>query len=382
MNAFIIGDIYVYWSLRIFLVAVLTICGWGITKHSSDKNFWRWAIPALVFYSLIQGLRYMRGQDYYHYKQDLEGNLFTEYHDEIYLLWLDFFHFTGLHFAYGFVFYSFILFFAYLLVVRKFKETAVWALPLFLLMIPETENLIRQFFATSFFLLGLYSYYNNKKNWVIIYFIISLGIHFSSFIPIVFFLVFLFTKIENKMEKPWILLAIYIVLYLFWNPNWFSFVTDMLNKVNMTNDLAGANYINNAERWFSEDGSIALVIGSKKITVSIAYKVTKFLTDVVVIWYGYKAMKNNPNINIIFWFSFSALIIKTVGGDIEIYSRICQWTLYLTPILYGSIFAYNHLKNIEKLSILILFIANWGYYGFVRSIGDMGYSGCAFIWDI
>lgn len=383
MNNLIIGNIYTYWLLRILLVSVLTFCGWGIAqKDKTGKDFWKWATPALILYSLIQGLRYMRGQDYYHYKQDLEGNLFTDYQDQIYLLWLDLFHSTGLHYAVGFVFYSFILFLSFLLVVKRFPKTAMWALPLFLLMLPETENLIRQYFATSFFLLALYSLYNNKRKKVIIFLLICLGIHFSSFIPMLLLLFILTVKIENKINRPWLLVAIYIFVYYFWEPSWFSFITDSLKMKNLNDDSISAHYIGNADRWFSEEGSISLVLGTKKATASIISKSVNFLSNASMIWYGYIAMKNNKKINIIYWFSYFALIIKTLGGDIEMYSRISQWFIYLTPILYGAIFAYTPLKHFEKLALIILFLITWGFYGFIRNFGDIGYAGCAFIWDI
>ena len=59
-----LGDPIVYWLLRILLLVTLLVCGWGISYQ--EKIFKVYALVAGAAYSLIQGLRLERGQDYPH----------------------------------------------------------------------------------------------------------------------------------------------------------------------------------------------------------------------------------------------------------------------------------------------------------------------------
>lgn len=81
-----VGEPIVYWFLRIFLLIVLTYCGWGIS-YDTPKRYNKYAWFAGISYSLIQGLRWLRGADYPHYYNDivtLWGNIISI----SYQLWL------------------------------------------------------------------------------------------------------------------------------------------------------------------------------------------------------------------------------------------------------------------------------------------------------
>ena len=71
-----VGEPIVYWFLRIFLLIVLIYCGWGIS-YDTPKRYNKYAWFAGISYSLIQGLRWLRGADYPHYYNDIVM-VFTE----------------------------------------------------------------------------------------------------------------------------------------------------------------------------------------------------------------------------------------------------------------------------------------------------------------
>ena len=69
------GDPFVYWSFYVLLVLILTYCGWGISNDDEKQtHFRKYAWIAGISYSLIEGLRWLRGADYYHYYMDLDTN--------------------------------------------------------------------------------------------------------------------------------------------------------------------------------------------------------------------------------------------------------------------------------------------------------------------
>ena len=163
---FILGDPLVYWILRFITFFALLYSGYKISfklDENNSKQYWRCSLPALIIYSLNYGLRWNRSYDYYHYYFDLTSdNLWTDYDEPLYLLWIDFFKFTGLPYWVAFVFYSAILMYSFMLLLKKYPKAAVWALPLFFILPSNVDNFVRQYFATAFVFIGLYYLLEDK----------------------------------------------------------------------------------------------------------------------------------------------------------------------------------------------------------------------------
>lgn len=163
------GDPFVYWSFYVLLVLILTYCGWGISNDDEKQtHFRKYAWIAGISYSLIEGLRWLRGADYYHYYMDLDTNfkatVCTPDPEPIYEWWVNLFHMTGLHPSIAFIFYSALLIFGVLLIFKSYPKAALWGLPLFFLMTnSQTENIVRQTLATSFLIFAYVAYLNEKK---------------------------------------------------------------------------------------------------------------------------------------------------------------------------------------------------------------------------
>lgn len=382
----LLGDPIVYWFVRIVLVTILWFCGWGISTHGKDeKNFWLWAWPAIISYSLVEGLRWNRGRDYYHYYQDLTGRLFTDYSEPLYLLWIDVFKFSGLPYWVAFVFYSFLLILGVILILKKIPQIAIWVLPLFYIITEsKSENLIRQFFAIPFILYAFYFYLGDKKKYMFVSLICCVLIHLSGLYAVILFL--FFTNIQFKTNKKIPLTISILYSYLFWfgdNVD-FSFVTDFLSSLNVSDDVAFAGYVNNSERWFSEEGSIANVLGTKAASLSLISQIARFLSSLTIIFAGYHFIKNNREYNVVYWLSIFAIIIDSFGGDIEMYQRLVSWTIYLIPFTIGLMFSASIIKDMDKKYLFLMgcvIVVNYVFYGFIRNIGSIPYSGCAFIWD-
>ena len=154
------GDPIVYWILRFITFFSLLYSGYCISfklNNNDSREYWRYSLPALIIYSLNYGLRWNRSYDYYHYYLDLTSdNLWTDYDEPLYLLWIDFFKFTELPYWVAFIFYSAILMYSFMLLLKKFPKAAVWALPLFFILPRNVDNFVRQYFATAFVFIGLY----------------------------------------------------------------------------------------------------------------------------------------------------------------------------------------------------------------------------------
>lgn len=381
------GDPTIYWTLYVLLTLILTFCGWGISKDDEKQSqFNKYAWIAGISYSLIEGLRWLRGADYYHYYMDLDTNfkagVCTPDPEPVYEWWVNLFHMTGLHPSIAFIIYSALLIFGVLLIFKSYPKAALWGLPLFFLMTnSQTENIIRQTLATSFLIFAYVAYLNEKKKLMLAMLCVVPLIHSAGLYGVALFLVFIYVKVP--LRQPWILVALFLFAYYFWNPDWFQGFADYLSKLNLGDDVKGQGYLDNSDRWFTSEGSIANVLGKGATQLSMLYVSVNFLVNLFTVWFGFYASRDDRKLQTVYYFAYVALIIQTMAGDIELFVRFSQWTNLLTPILVGVMFAKIKLPQVNNLQVLIyiVFAINYIFYGLIRSIGTLPYAGCGFIWD-
>lgn len=381
------GDPAIYWTFYVLLTLILTFCGWGISKDDEKQSqFNKYAWIAGISYSLIEGLRWLRGADYYHYYMDLETNfkagVCTPDPEPLYEWWVNLFHMTGLHPSIAFIIYSALLIFGVLLIFKSYPKAALWGLPLFFLMTnSQTENIIRQTLATSFLIFAYVAYLNEKKKLMFAMLCVIPFIHSAGLFGMALFLIFTYIKVPLK--KPWILVVLFLFAYYFWNPDWFQGFADYLSKLNFGDDIKGQGYLDNSDRWFTSEGSIANILGTGVAQVSILYVTINFFVNLFIVYWGFYACRDDRKLQTVYYFAFIALIIQTMAGDIELFIRFSQWTNLLTPILVGVMFAKIKLPQVKNLQVVIyiVFAINYIFYGLIRSIGTLPYAGCGFIWD-
>lgn len=380
------GDPAIYWTFYVLLTLILAFCGWGISKDDGKQSqFNKYAWIAGISYSLIEGLRWLRGADYYHYYMDLDTNfkagVCTPDPEPLYEWWVNLFHMTGLHPSIAFIIYSALLIFGVLLIFKSYPKAALWGLPLFFLMTnSQTENIIRQTLATSFLIFAYVAYLNEKKKLMFAMLCVVPLIHSTGLFGVALFLVFTYVKVPLK--QPWILVALFLFAYYFWNPDWFQGFADYLSKLNLGDDVKGQGYLDNSDRWFTSEGSITNVLGKKAVQLSMLYVSINFLVNLFIVLFGFYACKDDRKLQTVYYFAYIALIIQTIAGDIEIFTRFSNWTNLLTPILVGVMFAKIKLPQIQNLQVIIylVFAINYIFYGLIRSIGSLPYAGCGFIW--
>lgn len=381
------GDPTIYWTLYVLLTLILSFCGWGISKDDEKQSqFNKYAWIAGISYSLIEGLRWLRGADYYHYYMDLDTNfkagVCTPDPEPVYEWWVNLFHMTGLHPSIAFIIYSALLIFGVLLIFKSYPKAALWGLPLFFLMTnSQTENIIRQTLATSFLIFAYVAYLNEKKKLMLAMLCVVPLIHSAGLYGVALFLVFIYVKVP--LRQPWILVALFLFAYYFWNPDWFQGFADYLSKLNLGDNVKGQGYLDNSDRWFTSEGSIANVLGKGATQLSMLYVSVNFLVNLFTVWFGFYASRDDRKLQTVYYFAYVALIIQTMAGDIELFVRFSQWTNLLTPILVGVMFAKIKLPQVNNLQVLIyiVFAINYIFYGLIRSIGTLPYAGCGFIWD-
>ena len=383
------GDPTVYWTFYVLLTLILTYCGWGISNDDEKQtHFKKYAWIAGVSYSLVEGLRWLRGADYYHYYQDLATNFKDFWYctgdpEVIYKLWVNFFYSTGLPPTIAFILYSALLIFGVLLIFKLYPKAAMWGLPIFFLLTnSQTENIIRQTLATSFLIYAYIFYCEDKKKLMLLMLCIVPLIHTSGLYGVAVFLLLAFVRIPLK--KPSFLVALFLFAYFIWKPEWFQGFADYLSTFDLGDDAKMQHYLSDSDRWFTNEGSMANVLGKGVQQLSIYYVVIKFLVSLFTIYIGFYVCKNDRKLQIVYYFSYVSLIIQTIAGDIELFIRFAHWTDLMTPILIGiclsKITIYKEVAK-YKTVVYVIFAINFIFYGVIKSLGTMPYAGCGFIWD-
>lgn len=383
------GDPFVYWTFYVLLTLILTYCGWGIAKDDDKQtHFKKYAWIAGISYSLVEGLRWLRGADYYHYYQDLATNFqdfssCTPNPELIYEWWVNLFYSTGLPPTIAFVLYSALLIYGVLLIFKKYPKAALWGLPVFFLMTnSQTENIIRQTLATSFLIFAYVAYFQEKKYLMFAMLCVVPLIHASGLYGVALFIFFTYVKVPLK--KPWLLVGLFLFVYYIWNPDWLQGFANFLSKLNLGDDVKGQVYLENSDRWFTSEGSMANVLGKGVTQLSLLYVTIKFLVNLFTVYVGFYVCKDDRKLQLIYYWAYISLIIQTMAGDIELFIRFAHWTDIMMPILIGIILTkIAEYKGVVKYKpmVYLVFAINFIFYGLIRNLGSLPYAGCGFIWD-
>lgn len=376
------GNPIVYWILYVILVGTLVFCGYGI-GYRQTKYYKRFAWLAIILFSLIEGLRWLRGADYYGYYvlfetgQDNSGRTL----EPLFQVFSTLFCFFHLPPTIAFVFFSGLFIAAFVLMCSRYKEAAVWCLPImFVLLGGSAENILRQYAAISFLILAYYFYVGNEYKKMLFSLLCAPLIHLSALFGVFFFFLFIWKRFPYG--KPLLLVGLYCFLFFFWNPEWLSSFADILHNldVNFGEDNNYNQYLNSADLYFTLDSVLS---DGETVSRSFIYKTIIFLSDFCVVYWGYKACKQDSKLHVAYYFAYFGILIIIMAGYINILRRFGYWLNWTVPLVIGLILSkvdFGKNKIIQYI-IVTIFLMRYAFYGIIANLGVAPYAGCGFIWD-
>lgn len=372
-----------FWVIRIIVFISFVATGFWISKHGRfNRSYWLGVLPLIFIYSLAEGLRWNRGQDYYNCYLEIIGSLEHDPLEFVYTSWLSFVQNVGIPYWMVFFLYSFLLVFSIIYLIKSFPKSALFALPLFFIITaPQSENLIRQFLSLSFIILAISAFFDKRYLLMIFLFIIGEAIHFSAVFPILLmsFGILLAKKYSPKM--PYIPAFIFLILYFFWDYSYFAQISEPLLRLLPETGSRMDGYVQ-SDTWFTSEGSMSLAstgktYGGRHITTAII----QFPLYLFVVIGGFYASKKKWELRFFYWCAYFALILDITRGDIQSYTRFYHWLAFSIPIVVGTIYSELHLwKSIKFISLLLILVYYvWGMmFTNMRLIDPWGYQ---FIWD-
>ena len=379
-----LGDPILFWVLRLVVLLSFFLSGYLVSyKDKEGKFYWKYSSICIIIYSLVEGLRWNRGRDYPHYYQDLTGSLFTDYDEIAYLTWIEFFKFTGFPFWVGFIFYSFLFVYGFCFLIKRFRAQAIWALPLFFIVtVSASENLIRQFLAMSMFEFALYFFWKRKYLKSAVFAFLTFQTHFSVVLTLLFALFIHYIHFDKKIKSGYLLVAIYLVLYYFWDPTYLEPITNWLSKMSVDDSSRMGTYMENADFWFSDASSLSDRLGYTARVASLFSSTMSLVSTCLIIKYGFDLSRKEDLYRIFYWFTFLSyiLFIFSHNGDFEIWSRLSVMFRFVSPILIAGIVTSLTLKEVERY-LIYSFLGIYFLYNSFFSMWGKSVMGCAFIWD-
>lgn len=251
---------FVYDFINLFLVWIMYHEGKLIGK---GKNYWQCCWWIILFFTLIEGLRYGRGVDYLHYidvyKHDLEDTQVVFTSLNLFLKSI------GIPAEYAFMVYAFPFIVGAVIMLKPLKKYAAYLFPLFLIsIISFHEAFIRQALAMSFYFMCINLLNNevedisrkkikfNKILCLLALTFVSYSIHSVTIIAI-FVIAVLMVFIKKPL--PWIYTVPLLLLgkFVIAKSFDFSYLDSVLSFLGSSNEKF-AGYTENADRWFSAEG--------------------------------------------------------------------------------------------------------------------------------
>lgn len=353
-------------------------------QYANSKQYWKISIPFIILYSLIEGLRYLRGTDYVVYAFVYNGLI--ERNERLFTLLNNILHNLGVSFSFSFVVYSFIWIVCVLWFLKEYKSYLFILLPLFIIAHwYYSENFIRQYLAFSFNLISINYLISGKWKSFIVLTLISVCFHTIGLALGIIILIFTFVK---RPIPIYISLVIYVGAVFLASTNIFDYISTYinwgLNSLFANSSFAG--YVENSDRWFGVDAF------RDKYTKSFISTIGMRFFDVTLLILGYLTLNKKDSPEKQKWsvfynyFVYGAITFQLVM-NIEILRRFafpfyCMW-----PIIFVYIFIHRNnlylkygLKAKMLLGYLCLYIIS---YHIIKNIflsnaqmfiWDMGYS--------
>jgi hypothetical protein len=375
-----------YFILRFFLVLSLVISGYNIQKKTLYGKFkypyWFAASLGLIFYSLIEGLRYGRATDYFSYKEYFESPLNIQNVDVefLFLIYCRSVQFLRIPYFISFIFFSFLLLYSCLKLLKQHREVALWSVPLFYLeTIGQSENLLRHYAAFSLLIFSIHFFNKSKINKSFLFFLSAFFTHYSIIIVLPFLL--WFHKVKNPFLNLYVILSMYIISIIFVpSLDLVAFFLDNFSSINLYE-----NYIDNKDIWLFGEGLNNMEVNQ----FGIFYYLRLYISPFLILVMGYKLINkfHRNNFGLFYHIYFIGVILTPLSLSVPtefIYRLVLHLKtfgfLVLAYVIYNSISNFKSINIFNKVSVCFLILDS--IYMLSKSIFSYNEKlGFLFVWD-
>lgn len=376
--------ISIFVTLRIILLLTFFLCGKRVsvtTGHGQFKyNYWQSILPAILVYTLVEGLRYGRGVDYSNYllAYQTPNMVNTEKWGVAFEYLYGFLHYVDCPELLIFCVFSLITIAFFSLFMMHFREYATFMFPLFLFeTLMQSENLVRQYISVGLIMLALVYCIKKDSLKMIVAFLLAFLFHKASIIVAPFLFVgYYWKKKGSKTILPnnlvlLLLLAVYMLpLFIQFNYLDDKLLGSIFKKDSMLSEYSSYSNASIFERDLEEHSLFA--------------QIKDWILWGLLLILGYNIKNKYPSLSIVYVFYFVGSVFYHVLTD----GTIFRLNLYFMTTWYvlASVVIYDYLKNRRQYSLFshVLFyvyiIIMLQSYLPVLVVPSM--LGCDFVWDV
>lgn len=324
-----------YMGCQLLMYVFIIIGGVKMAYAKNAKAYWAAAIFPILAFGLNFGLRWGRGIDYNLYYWIYNDILINTLYHDVEPLW---------HFAviiagnvfnlpwHGMVmFMSFFLIFSIVFFVKNHREIAFYALPLFALNVVQSQNLMRWFFACSFFFIALKFLEEKNLKKFVIFSCCAFFIHFGFII--VMLPIFLLHYYKKPLLPPWISILIFLLLYFLFNRDDMVFLADFIRNLNLASRFVA--YQRNAEIWLTGEN----LTMDKISTINV-------VNGIYILIFGYRMIKKRTNLTFLYNVTLVGIITSPAMSQVEL-----MWRINLIFISFQSLllaYLFRDLINLRR----------------------------------
>lgn len=374
-----------YTVVNLLLLAVSIVVGQGIQRKKG--GYVANSLIFVLFYSIILGLRYNRGNDYIHYvevfKFDLEDKqvVFTWFNDVLETF--------GVGPYYCFIFYAAVISICFFIFLSDYKQYAKWMVPLFLIcFIWFEEFMIRQAFSWSFVFIylkllhvldeyikcgkGLFERLKVYAGLAIVAYIIY-GCHSANVIVVFFVTLFYIIKkpIPASIAIPLFVFATY-VFSVFFKGDMFTPYLQLLEGYDSKID----SYASQGDRWLDTSNNVT------EGTRGGILKLLETWGTVALMYYGYRLLQfNNSRLYIAM---YNAFLVGTIFRHAFPYLEILNRLGFVLEIFWFvplTLFLAEYKKLRIKYGLFALGLI-WFLEEYVKYVAFRSYERTLFLWDM
>ena len=338
-------------------------------------------IIPIIIYSLIEGLRYGRGNDYFEYKYIYENaHSIFNYNDENleYLFTLLNYILRDANIPYygAFIVYSFLTIFFIVIGLRKLNISGIckFALPLFLVAtLFQSENIVRQTISFSICFAGICYLIKGEKTTFLALIALALGFHNTAII--IFLATVLLFLVKNQLPPLKLTIVLYLISWIVGRsilPK-FSLIFTLI-----TLPVKYEHYSNNTDFWFSGEELV-----TQFSTVTMARSIVNSIGILVLAYYILKKY-NRHDLNIFLNLFIIGAIFNQFTIGVQLLTRITTLFYNFQFIVLAIILYYFY--TFEKFrynwrTLLVLIVCLNQLYNYFVPIFN-GASGAMFVWDL
>lgn len=325
-----------YIILKICQILGMFLISFWAAKSKTDKIYWKRAVVLIIIWSIVDGLRFGRDQDYNSYYPRFivmsEGRNPEDYEILFYFI-------CRLFGTFGLPYWTFILTGSTLLITSclcLFKEYKAYLPFIVLLMfwdLGQYDNLIRYYWAFPFFAFSIYYGIRNKKLLSIVLIICATQIHNGYYLVLPFVLVYEY--LNKSTLSPYVSGSIYVVVLFLGNIGLLQVIADYAYLLNFLGSSKVSDYASIADSVVS--GEFGYNAG-QSIDGNIVTSIRLLMAYLPGIIWGKKTIESYKGGIFVYNIFVIGAITMPLFQKVEILDRLNSLFIFMSCIVNGVLF--------------------------------------------